>query len=147
MKSIKLNRVAEYMLRIEKGEEIYSSILRFCKEKEIKFAEFSGIGAMWNFEYGIFENGEYVRFFEKDLCELTSINGNISFLDGDLVVHSHATWSKLDENNNLVPILAHVFHGEVAVTVEIKLTAYDNHVERKFEEACGLKVLDLDKSL
>ena len=147
MKSIKLTNKETYMLRIEKGEELYSAILKFSKENNIKFAEFYGIGALEDLEYGVYENGKYVHFKEKELCELTSIIGNVSFVDSEHFIHSHATFSKLNEREELIPFAGHLFNGIVGVTVELTFNTYDQKIERKLCDSAKIKVLDLDKSL
>ena len=147
MKTIKLTNKETYMLRVEKGEELYSAILKFSKKNNIKFAEFYGIGALEDLEYGVYENGKYVHFKENDLCELTSIIGNVSFVDGEHFIHSHATFSKLNQEGKLIPFAGHLFNGIVGVTVELTFNTYDESIERKLCNNAKIKVLDLDESL
>ncbi len=147
MINAKINKLDTYLLRVETGKELYSEITKFCKEKNVKFAEFKGIGAVIDFEYGVYEDGKYTHFKENRLSELISMIGNISFVGEEYVIHSHATFCNMDENKKVVTFAGHLFNAKCGVTVEIVMHTYKEKFERKMCDQAGLKVLDLDKRL
>lgn len=68
----------QYVIRLEKGEEIVSSIKDLCEKENIKLGSLSGIGAVNKVTAGLFKTGEkkYVsRTYEEDM-EIVSLGGN-----------------------------------------------------------------------
>ena len=48
----------QYVIRLEKGEEIVSSIKDLCVKENIKLGSLSGIGAVNKVTAGLFKTGE-----------------------------------------------------------------------------------------
>ena len=79
----------QYVIRLEKGEEIVSSIKDLCVKENIKLGSLSGIGAVNKVTAGLFKTGEkkYVsRTYEEDM-EIVSLGGNVSRMNGETYLH------------------------------------------------------------
>lgn len=130
-----------YFLRLEKGEEVLSSIVQFATKENVRSGAFFGLGAISNFELGYYDlhaRKYEKRKFEEDM-EVGNVTGNIASLDGKPFVHTHATVSGKD----LKAFTGHLFSAEVALTLEIFVFTTPAKIERKIDAAIGLNLLDL----
>ena len=130
-----------YFLRLEKGEEVLSSIVQFAAKENIGSGAFFGLGAINNFELGYYDlkSRRYEKEkFEEDM-EVGNITGNIASSDGKPFVHTHVTVSGKD----LKAYTGHLFTAEVALTLEIFVFTASVEIERKMDAATGLNLLDL----
>jgi len=130
-----------YFLRLEKGEEVLSSIVQFAAKENIGSGAFFGLGAINNIELGYYdlETRRYERkTFEEDM-EVGNITGNIARLNGKPFVHTHVTVSGKD----LKAHTGHLFSAEVALTLELFVFAASVKIERKMDAQLGLNLLDL----
>jgi uncharacterized protein len=132
-----------FVLKLEKGEEVISSITEFCAKRGIRGAIFWGIGAVDNFKIGYYDLGSRDYFFrhEPDTHEVASMQGNVALVDGKPFVHCHAALSKCDES--CATIGGHIKEARVAVTLEVYLTSLPTPLQRELDESIGLKLLDL----
>ena len=81
-------------VRLEKGEEIVSSIRAICEKEGVKAGTIQGLGAADHSVVGIFDftkNAYVSNTFDQDM-EITALIGNVSTKDGELYLHIHATW-------------------------------------------------------
>jgi len=132
---------AGYFLRLEKGEEILSSIVQFAAKEKIASGAFFGLGAINNFELGYYDlkTRKYEKEkFEEDM-EVGNITGNVAALDGKPFVHTHVTVSGKD----LKAFTGHLFSAEVALTLELFVFTSAVRIERKMDPVIGLNLLDL----
>ncbi|HLG93654.1 MAG TPA: PPC domain-containing DNA-binding protein, partial [candidate division Zixibacteria bacterium] len=122
-----------YFLRLEKGEEVLSSILQFAAKVNINSGAFFGLGAINNFELGYYDLK--TRKYEKETfaedMEVGNITGNIASLDGKPLVHTHVTVSGKD----LKALTGHLFIAEVALTLELFVFTSAVNIERKLNPA------------
>lgn len=130
-----------YFLRLEKGEEVVSSIAQFAANEKISSGAFFGLGAINNFDLGYYdlEKRKYEKAHFVEDMEVGNITGNIASLDGKPFVHTHVTVSGKD----LKAFTGHLFSAEVALTLEIFVFAFSAKVERKMNPEIGLNLLDL----
>lgn len=130
-------------LRLSKDQKLNATLAKLAIEQEIPSAFFYGLGALKNCELGFYhlDKKEYQKEFFSEDMELLNLTGNISWLDGKPVVHSHVTLGDTKFNARG----GHLFEGEVAVTVEIHLRFFQERVERKFVEDIGLNLLSFCK--
>jgi hypothetical protein len=129
-----------YAIRLKRGEEIISCLKELAIDEDICGGYLFGIGAVNEVKLGYydFQNKEYLeKSFDGDF-ELASMNGNISYHDGEPVAHCHAVLA--DKELKLVG--GHLAHAKVAVTVEIFLTNINLKIERKFDEETGLNLMN-----
>jgi predicted DNA-binding protein with PD1-like motif len=138
MKYIKLNP-NRYFIRIDKDEEIMSSIADFCAKQKIVSADFNGIGATNNAVIGIYDEEikEYRNNTVKSNCEITNLVGNVSLLDNKPFVHAHINMSDASLNT----IGGHLKTAVVSVTCEIFLTSYKKKLVRQFDKQVKINTI------
>jgi len=134
----------EYLLRLERGEDVLPTIVDFCKRKGISSGSFRGIGAVENSKIGYYDLSKksYGQKDYPDAMEVASMIGNIAQVDGEPFVHCHAVLSGIASGTENQPIGGHVFEAKVAVTLEIHFIAFNEQIRRELDDI-GLKLLSL----
>ena len=109
-------------VRIDKGEEIITELLRVCRAEDIGSAVFTGIGGCSHAELQIFvpEKGGFETEALDGMLELVSITGNIVTDKGRLTHHAHAAFS-YKEGAECKMAGGHVKAVTVLYTAEIEL--------------------------
>lgn len=110
-------------IRVDKDEEIVSSILDVCAKEGIKSATFSGIGGCGSAEIQVFDPdaGTFSTERHEGVLELVSLNGNV--VDGGddgTFWHAHALFSFRDGETHCVAS-GHLKSAVVRYTAEIDL--------------------------
>ncbi|MCD4819966.1 MAG: DNA-binding protein [Candidatus Cloacimonetes bacterium] len=139
MKSKKIDN--GYIIRLETGEEIITSMKKFCNENRIASAKISGIGAVSKIEIGLFQSNtrKYIsNIIEKDL-ELLSLQGNATVVDDESYIHLHIITS--DINNTCFG--GHLNYAFVSVTAEIFLEVFEQKIKRFKDIELGINLLKL----
>lgn len=130
----------QYVIRLDRGEEIVESLKGIADKENIKLAYLTGIGAVGKVTAGVFDTKEKVfkgHTWEGDL-EVVSIGGNINTMNGETYVHFHI--SAADEQGNVFG--GHLQEAVISGTGELVLTEIDGTVDRKFDEEIGLNLFD-----
>ena len=130
-----------FLLRLDKGDEIITSLTDFAEKEKISFASVSGIGAAGKAVLAIFDTKkkQYIeREFVGDL-EIVSMMGNITISDNKPKAHLHCCISSHD----YLARAGHLVSATVSVTCEIVLNVFEKRIERKKDEATGLMLLKL----
>lgn len=128
----------KYILRLDKGEEIVSTLKRFCQINNIKLGIVSGIGAVNKATIGLFAT-DTKKYHSIDLNgdhEITSLLGNISTMDGETYLHLHINLS--DEEYNVKG--GHLSSAIISATGEFIIESIAGKVEREFNEEIGLNL-------
>jgi len=128
-----------YFLRIDKGEEIISSIVNFAGDRKIPSAVIAGIGALTDVTLGYFDrkHKKYIKLTFSDIYEMLSLSGNISYIDDKPMVHAHVVLGKVD----YTVIGGHLFSGVVAVTGEVYIQAFGDKLNRQLNPEFDLNLL------
>lgn len=130
-----------YIIRLEKGEQIIESLTRFQETNNIKGAFFFGIGAASKAEISHFnlETKKYSsKTFEKDM-EIINLAGNLGWLEDKPVIHCHITLSDPEMNT----FGGHLKEATVGATCEIVLKILNKKLERRLNKETNLNLLDL----
>lgn len=139
---MKVKRTSDgYMLRLEKGEEVVSTITGFVASENIQAGTIAGLGAVCDATIGYFSSHSkkyYQQSFEGEF-ELLSLTGNISWLDDKPVLHAHVVLSKPDYSL----IGGHLFSAVVALTVEAHIRPFEPKIFRKLDKDIGLNLMDI----
>jgi len=109
-------------VRVDKGEEIITELLRVCEKENVGSAVFTGIGGCDRAEIGTFIPGKgtfETKTFEG-MLELISITGNIVTENDRLTHHSHALFS-YREGAEHKTAAGHLKSVTVRYTAEIEL--------------------------
>ena len=132
-----------FILKLEKAEEVISSIADFCARRGIRSAIFQGIGAMKDTTMGYYNlaGRDYVwKTFPEDR-EVASMSGNVALVDDKPFVHAHVVLAACDDSLSCVG--GHLKEAKVAVTLEIFLTSLPTPLTRELDDSIGLKLLNI----
>ena len=130
-----------YVIRLEKDDELISSLEEFAKKENISGGFFYGLGAVRDVSLGFFdvENKEYKsKSFTQDF-ELTSLVGDISFSEKKIIVHAHLTLADQD----FKVVAGHCNRAVTTATVEVVFNPLEGKLEKKVDPQIGLNLLDL----
>ncbi|MEJ6951215.1 PPC domain-containing DNA-binding protein [Natronospora cellulosivora (SeqCode)] len=129
----------KYVIRMDKGEEIISTLKKFCEENQISLGRVSGIGAVNKASIGLFETKtkEYHSLELSGDHEITSLSGNISKMDGEVYLHLHANLADSSYNTKG----GHLSQAFISATGEFIVEEIEGELDRKFSEEIGLNLL------
>lgn len=129
-----------FVLRLNKGEEIVSSIKDLCEKEDITLGSISGIGASNHIVAGLYKVTEkkYCSKEYKGNFELTSIVGNISIKDGEPYLHIHLNFA--DEEGRAFG--GHLNEAVISATCELFIRKISGNVYRKYDENIGLNLYE-----
>ncbi|MCK4548397.1 MAG: DNA-binding protein [Candidatus Eisenbacteria sp.] len=130
----------QYLLVLERGEDILRSIIEFAKEKKLEAASFQGIGAVNPARLGQYDyDMKNYRVVEvKGALEVTSLIGNIALRDGVPFAHAHMTVS----NQEGRVFGGHLLEDSVcALTMEIEIRDLKGKLERTLDPRFKLGLL------
>lgn len=128
-----------YVVRLNKGEEIISELKELCKNENIKLAEITGLGASNLVEIGVFnpETKEYKTEIFQGMFEITSLIGNATRKDGEVYLHLHINFG--DETGAVRG--GHLVQAKISATGEIIVRKIEGEVGRKLNDEIGLNLL------
>lgn len=129
-------------LVLDVGDDPIEALASLARSEKIKSASFTGIGALGEPTLGYFdaETREYKRTtFEGDY-ELIALTGNITWSEGEPIVHAHAALGSFDFSIRA----GHLFSAKVAVTGEIFLHLNEKTLHRTENNPFGLKLIELE---
>ena len=130
-----------FVLSFERGERIVAALTAFCERENVGAAQFDGLGTCRNAELGFFhiDSGAYeYRTFAGD-CEIASLVGNVSRLDGAPRIHAHIVLS----DSGFRAWGGHLREAEALAACEIVLRPLDGALNRTRDGASGLTPLDI----
>jgi len=129
----------QFVLRLDRGQELINSLKKFCEEQNIKSGVFSGIGAAHSVILSAYDldKREYFDSRIEEGLEISSLHGNISQLDNKVFIHAHGVFSDFDTRCHA----GHVKELIVAATGEILLEKFEGKIEREFDKNIGLNLI------
>ena len=129
-----------YYIRMDRGDEIISTLLELCEKETISSAVFSGIGGCQSAELQVFipETGSFETERLEGMLELVSLNGNVvRDENGKLFHHTHALLSFKKEGQHGMAG-GHLKATTVLYTAEIELRpTIGGTIGRKFDPETG----------
>ena len=142
MKSIETNVGRVIVGRIMPDEDIFDAIIEIIKKHNVKSGLINVIGAFKKFTIGYFdlETKEYnFKTFDEPV-ELISCMGNISYKDGEPLIHIHVTIGRGDYSI----IGRHLSQPSIiSVTGEVYIYEIDQKLIRTNDPQFDLSLLDL----
>ena len=128
----------DIVIRIDKGEEIISKLVEVCENEEVKLANINAIGAVGEFEVGLFNTGEkkYYSNVHKGDFEIVSLSGSITTKEGKIYHHIHM--SAADKENKVYG--GHLNSAIVSATCEMFVRVIQGNVNREFNNEIGLNL-------
>jgi len=132
---------ANYVLRLEKSEEIIKTLTEFIKAKKVKGAFLFGIGAGKEFTLGCYDLAKkaYIRRFFPGDWEIANMIGNISWLEDEPIIHVHMVIG----STNFSSFSGHLFSGTVTATCELFVMTLETRLKRYRDSVIGLNLLEL----
>lgn len=130
------------VVRIDKGEEIIEKMLEVCQKEQIKLANINALGAIGEFQVGLFHTQEkkYESTVHTGDFEIVSLTGNITTKEENLYHHIHL--SAGDEENKVYG--GHLNYAIVSATCEMFIHIIDGTVERQMDEEIGLNLFKFE---
>jgi len=126
--------------RLERGEDLYASLMKLVRENDIRNGCFQVMGALGRAKVGIFEGGKYEWVSHEGPLEISSCVGNVSVKEGEPFVHCHAVLN--DHRGTLLG--GHVAEGCIAdPTAEVHVTVYEGELSRRYDDDTKLWILDV----
>lgn len=125
-------------LRLNRGEEIVSSIQNVCEKEHVYFGSISGIGAVDHAVVGLYRVSErkyYQNKFDGEM-EMTSLLGNSTEKDGKVYLHLHANFARADGQ----VVGGHLNEAVISGTAEIFISTQKGSIGRQTDPATGLNV-------
>ena len=131
-----------YVVRLNKGEEVISSLKELCEKENIELAEITGLGASNLVEIGVFNvnTKEYNTKVFEGMFEITSLVGNATRKNGEVYLHIHINFG---DEQGLVKG-GHLVQAKISATSEIIIRRIDGKVGRKLSDEIGLYLLDFN---
>lgn len=124
--------------RIDKGEEILTTIKEISLKENIKLASVQALGATDEFIVGVYKVDEkkyYANEF-KGYFEIVSLTGTINTMNGEFYTHIH-----MSAGNDKGEVFGgHLNKAIVSATCEMVIDIIDGNVDRKYDEETGLNV-------
>lgn len=138
-----------WLVRLEKGEQLVALLTSLVKKENIKGAWISGLGGALSVELGFYNLDKQEYEFKKfdQLLEITSLQGNVSWIDPsgagqvpEPKLHIHGSFS----DENMQAFGGHVKELVVGGTCEVFLHRwFKDELTRSQNEEVGLPLLDL----
>jgi len=127
--------------RLHRGDEILGSLRALARSEAIPSATFTGLGAVSEITLALYDTSEraYKETELKEMLEVASLTGNVSWLGDEPVVHAHGVVSRVD----LTTAAGHIVRGIVSATLEVALQVHPEKVSRALDPSVGLNLLDL----
>jgi len=131
-----------YMVRIDLGEEIMEALGSLCRSENIRLAQVNAIGATDQAVIGVYDLKDQAYREEKltGFMEITSLTGNITFVNDKPYIHLHATVA--DQQHTIHG--GHVINMRVGATCEMFVRVLDGSVGRVRIEELGINLWELE---
>ena len=130
----------KYFVRMDRGEEIISTLKKFCEDEKINLAEVKALGAVNDFTIGLFNTREkkyHSNSFRFD-AEIVSLWGTVTTMNGEVYLHVHM--SAGDSEGHVYG--GHLNRAVVSATCEMIVDVSEGTVERKFSDEIGLNLFE-----
>ena len=127
-----------WTVRLDLGEDIIAQLKKLCEDEGIRLGRVEAIGATDRAVIGVYdlEKKEYYPEEINEFMEITSLNGNITAMDGKPYFHLHAT---LADQRHAVHG-GHVVEMRVGATCEMFITVPEGEISRTRDEALGINL-------
>ena len=129
-----------YVLRLDRGEELISSIKKLCEIENIGLATIEGLGACDHVVLGLYDINQQVYHKETfdEAFEITSIIGNVTMMDDEVYLHIHINIADED----LHAYGGHLYECVISATCELFIRKINGQVIRKKDEETGLNLFN-----
>ena len=126
------------LARLDHGAEIIVQIADLARERNIRAAAISAIGALSRADLGFYDQAgrEYMVRGVEGPVEIASCTGNISLLEGEPFVHAHAV---LADSSGAV-LAGHLVRGTIFAAELYLQELAQADLNRDYDSQTGLKL-------
>jgi len=126
------------LARLDHGAEMIGQITDLARERKIKAAVISAIGALSRADLGFYDQAgrEYMVRAVEEPVEIASCTGNISLLEGEPFVHAHAV---LADSSGTV-LAGHLVRGTIFAAELFVQELAEADLHRAWDKKTGLKL-------
>ncbi len=135
-----------FYIRLDKDESLTEGIKEICRKETIQAGYFQGIGAC---DYAILgtyipEKNDFTEHRISGMLEMISLTGNITTdQNNEPFLHSHASFSYLDKNGNVMLTGGHLLEARISYTGEIILTQSEEKIGRTIDPKTRIEIWKL----
>ena len=131
-----------YIVRMDRGEEILSSLTELCRQEDIRLAQVDALGAVDHAVVSVYDVPTKT-FYKKEFnepMEISNLCGTVSRKEGQVYIHLHATVC----DKNLTAHGGHANELRVSATCEMVVRVIPGEVGRRLDEKIGLNMFQFD---
>jgi predicted DNA-binding protein with PD1-like motif len=129
-----------YIVILDRGDEIATSLKHFAEENKLEGSSFKAIGALSSAKVGWFnwqtKKYDTAAHFHEQL-EVLSLIGDIALKDGKPTVHAHLIVGRSDGTAHG----GHLLEAHVRPTLEVVLTESAQTLEKTIDPESGLALI------
>jgi predicted DNA-binding protein with PD1-like motif len=128
-----------FVVALEMGEEVVSSITGFAQQLSLASSSVTGIGGFQRVRLGFFdyERSGFRENLVDEQVELLSLVGNIADEEGTPHLHAHVVLGRYDATTRG----GHLVEAVVRPTMELVIVEYPDHLQRRHDKKTGLVLL------
>ena len=130
-----------YVIRMDRGDEIISSLTALCEAENISLGSVEALGAADHAVIGLYdvEARQYHKLTFDEPMEITSLLGSVSTKEGKPYLHLHINLCRED----MSVIGGHLNECRISATCEMIVRKIDGIVERKLDvKTTGLNLFE-----
>ncbi|MGB4777954.1 PCC domain-containing protein [Microbacterium sp.] len=147
MKSMRLYEqggLRRYLLVMEGGDEACGELVRFARDRDIRTASLTAIGAASSVTLGYFvpELDDYEFTVHDEQVELASFVGDIAWDEKGPVLHAHGVLGRRDGS----ALAGHFREFHAFPTMEVMLIETPTRVRKAKDPQTGLELIAIEKS-
>lgn len=127
------------LIRFDRGDDVISGLATIAHERKLVGGTFTVIGAAQKVIFSYYDLAQKAyedHTYEEDF-EITSVTGNISWMENNIIIHAHGTVA----NQRLECIGGHIKSLIISATGEVFLQMFSTKLTRAFDEETGLNLL------
>jgi len=128
-----------FIIRLDSGEEIVERLREICRENRITLGSIMGFGTTNSAQIGLLNTETKIyhpQAYTGDM-EITSLNGTVSRMNGEVYLHIHANLALPSHE----VIGGHLDYAKVSAVAEIVVRSIDGIAEREYSDAAGVNLL------
>ena len=140
-KLINSGELKTYAVVFDEHDEVIKLLEGFAKEKNLKAAQFTGIGAFSEVTLGFFDfdTKDYLKIEIREQAELLSLVGDITLYKDKHQVHPHVVVGKRDGT----AYGGHLLKATVHPTLELVINESPGYLQREMNEETGLPLIKI----
>jgi predicted DNA-binding protein with PD1-like motif len=130
------------LIRLSDGDDLEDSLRNALKEENVTSGiVIGGVGMVRNAALSFYVGkGEYKTVPVEGAAELCALSGNVSALDGEVVIHLHAVVGRPGGG----ALAGHLSKGRVNMTAEIAMLIVPQRLVRTSDPETGLRLLKFE---